>query len=496
MRPVLSGRARLRICLAFVLAVALLMMSGCSPAEWVARRRVGGAVARVATQLTPTDGEAVLATVRELSAPLYEGRQAGSDGGRKAADYIAAQFRELGLQPLSGDSYFQEFSIPYTHPAKAPVVTVYGLDDKPQSLTYGSDVAYSVYSDSAAIVKAPVALLTSWPVTSPAGVHGKAVMLLPNREFTDLTYVAAFTGLKEAGAVCVIVAGLPADQIKDLWANEDIVAGIAALGLSERGADLALLASGKTYTAWRQEYENTTSGKLPSVVDTGATISVSWPIDSTPHTARNVVGLLPGRVGSAGPTVLLTAHYDHLGAVPDGPYWPGAWDNASGVAVVLATARALGAIQPELNVIVAAWDAEERGLVGSAEFAGRLPLPISQLAAVLNFDCVGCKDALSVERTPSGPLTARLLAAAAAFKLQTETSEVKPWSDAASFTSLRDDSRAIECIQVFDAGNPYEVPFLHSVDDTTIHLKADCLGRLVDAATAAILTLTADAVER
>lgn len=480
-----------------LLLVALILLSaGCSPAEWVARRRVTGAVERIAASLTPADGESVLAHVSELSSAAYAGRQAGSAGGRKAAEYIAAQFKAMGLTPLTGDSYFQEFSIPYVHPATAPVVKVDDGAGRETTLTYGVDVAYSIFSDSAALTQAPLALLTAWPAPADAQLRGKAVMLVPNQSFANLTYKAVYAALKERGATCVIIPSVPADQITDLWATEDIVAGIASIGVSERGADALLAASGRSYAGWRQEYSGSDAQSKPAVVDVAGSLTLRWQIDAAPRTARNVLGYLPGKAGPEGPTLLLTAHYDHLGAIPDGPYWPGAWDNASGSATMLAVAESLRDTQPELNVIVAAWDAEEQGLVGSAEFARRLPVPIERLAAVLNFDCVGTKDAISIERTPSGPLTARLLAAAAAFNLKTETSEVKPWSDAASFTALRAAEEAVECVQIFDAGDPYQVPFLHATDDTIANLNATNLGHLVDTATTAILALKATDVDR
>lgn len=93
------------------------------------------------------------------------------------------------------------------------------------------------------------------------------------------------------------------------------------------------------------------------------------------------------------------AHYDHLGrgerasslAAGDeaGQVHYGADDNASGTAAVLAIAATLADEPRRRHVLVAFWSAEEIGLVGSASFVNASPVPVSDLAANLNFDMVG-----------------------------------------------------------------------------------------------------------
>ena len=108
-------------------------------------------------------------------------------------------------------------------------------------------------------------------------------------------------------------------------------------------------------------------------------------------TMRNVLGMIPGK--NTKEYVIVGAHFDHLGIDPvlDGDQiYNGADDNASGVSAVLQIARAFLASgqQPERNVIVAFWDGEEKGLLGSKYFV-QTCLFLSQIKGYLNFDMIG-----------------------------------------------------------------------------------------------------------
>jgi hypothetical protein len=106
---------------------------------------------------------------------------------------------------------------------------------------------------------------------------------------------------------------------------------------------------------------------------------------------RNVGALLPG----ADPRlrnewILLSAHYDHLGQDGD-HYYPGADDNASGVALLLEVAErfALQKDRPRRTVLFIAFDQEEVGLLGSTHFATHPPRSLRKLKAFLTVDMVG-----------------------------------------------------------------------------------------------------------
>lgn len=97
-----------------------------------------------------------------------------------------------------------------------------------------------------------------------------------------------------------------------------------------------------------------------------------------------------GRVESTGrsrKTLVVTAHYDHLG-VRNGVLYPGADDNASGVAVLLAAARHFVRNRPRHTMLFAALDAEERGLQGARALVGSALLPVRDVALAVNLDMV------------------------------------------------------------------------------------------------------------
>ena len=86
--------------------------------------------------------------------------------------------------------------------------------------------------------------------------------------------------------------------------------------------------------------------------------------------------------------IVLSAHYDHLGN-KNGAIYHGADDNASGTAAVLGIARWLKDHPPENSVIIALFDGEEQGLLGSKEFVTRSPVALDKLVANVNLDMVG-----------------------------------------------------------------------------------------------------------
>ncbi len=118
--------------------------------------------------------------------------------------------------------------------------------------------------------------------------------------------------------------------------------------------------------------------------------------DAVEVAGRNIVAWLPGSE-SADPAdgcFILSAHYDHTGAYTDENaerhYFPGANDNASGVAVVLEVARrcAVPGRRPRNPVVFVLFDAEEQGLIGACDFVENPPVPLDN-ALIINLDMVG-----------------------------------------------------------------------------------------------------------
>src|SRR5438309_596742 len=110
---------------------------------------------------------------------------------------------------------------------------------------------------------------------------------------------------------------------------------------------------------------------------------------------------------------MIGAHYDHLGTrsaadgschargTPGGHVCNGATDNAAGVAATLAIGEALRSLPtpPRRSVILALWDAEEDGLLGSLYYVNNPVVPLANTVAYVNFDIQGANLLPSLRRT-------------------------------------------------------------------------------------------------
>ena len=88
---------------------------------------------------------------------------------------------------------------------------------------------------------------------------------------------------------------------------------------------------------------------------------------------------------------VVSAHYDHLG-IRDGVVYPGADDNASGVAVILEVAAYCQKNPFRRSIVFAAFDAEEGGLQGARVFVATPPVPKERIALNVNLDMVSRSD--------------------------------------------------------------------------------------------------------
>ncbi|HOW52763.1 MAG TPA: M28 family peptidase [bacterium] len=147
------------------------------------------------------------------------------------------------------------------------------------------------------------------------------------------------------------------------------------------------LAGGGTSGGWTQHFSYTCSGKTV--------------------TGDNIVGFLEGSDATLKSEYLVIgAHYDHLGTTSTS-YYPGADDNASGVALMLEVARALKRIQPYLDrsVIFIGFDAEEDGLCGSEYYTAHPLYTLADTVYMLDLDMVGYLRNNAVELTDANGST-------------------------------------------------------------------------------------------
>ena len=113
-------------------------------------------------------------------------------------------------------------------------------------------------------------------------------------------------------------------------------------------------------------------------------------------TGVNVIGRRPGTQALAG-DVIVSAHYDHIAGCP------GASDNAAGLAATLEIARLLGERENAQSLVIACWDEEERGLIGSTAYAEAARAADQDIKAMISFDTIGFrKSEVDTQTLPNG----------------------------------------------------------------------------------------------
>jgi Zn-dependent M28 family amino/carboxypeptidase len=122
------------------------------------------------------------------------------------------------------------------------------------------------------------------------------------------------------------------------------------------------------------------AGVIPFVDDYEQSFSISESV-----TGVNILGVIPGKKKG---TIVISAHYDHLG-IRNNVIYNGADDNASGTAALIAMIQYFKKNAPEHRLIFAFFDAEEMGLKGSAYFINSLDLGKDNVVLNINLDMVG-----------------------------------------------------------------------------------------------------------
>lgn len=123
----------------------------------------------------------------------------------------------------------------------------------------------------------------------------------------------------------------------------------------------------------------------------GYTLDVSLPYKVEEKTIYNVCGMIEGTSKDL-PPLILTAHFDHLGADSLGTVYSGALDNASGTAFILELAKTFSSLRlPKRDIIFVALNAEEFGLLGSKTFGDKYKDELKG-SEIINFDMIGCED--------------------------------------------------------------------------------------------------------
>jgi uncharacterized protein len=329
--------------------------------------------------------------IEALAGQRFAGRQAGSPGGAAAGDYIAARFKALGLLPAGEDgSYFQSFEVPYSSPSGMPSLEVWRKGSAVRGdfrLLQDFAIVAGGYAGPGEVQAAVTWVDDCQPEDfRRTDVVGKVVFCL--RE----PGVDADRNAIEYGAAGLLLLNDDPDRPLDFAYPrfEPLVPQPIPVVLVGPRVSTALLAGSGISL---QDLELSSAPReLESEVHLRVDLEGHEACQQGTCLGRNVLGWLPGSdPGFSDQVIVLSAHYDHMGASPDGTYWPGANDDASGVAVLLEIARVWQeqGYVPKRSVLFAAWDAEELGLLGSKAYVANPTLPRDSITAVIQLDMVG-----------------------------------------------------------------------------------------------------------
>ncbi|MCX7806322.1 MAG: M20/M25/M40 family metallo-hydrolase [Planctomycetota bacterium] len=398
-----------------------------------------GAIVRINPSLLASDpsygpDSIVTADLKEwvnaLACPGMKGRMAYSPECDRAAEYIAAKFKEWKLTaPFPGGSYFQEIK---------SLVRIKGTGSGTSLVLFrgADDVTGKAFDAGKAFVPHPAggegeaegeAVFAGYGISDAkagyddyAGLDakGKIVLLLryaprkdvPGAPFSGKNFprVASLdyklSNAKEHGAKGVLMVQGPLHQQEgreEIAFPSDWRGGvrqtIPMLQVSVGVADAVLEAGGAGKLADIQKAIEK-DGRPASRALGAARLKMASAFVKDVATSRNVIGIVAGADAAlADEAVVIGAHYDHIGLGEvgsrggKGKVHPGADDNASGVAGLLALARAFAKnpARPRRSIVFAAFTGEEIGLVGSQHYVEHPVVPLEKTSAMINLDMIG-----------------------------------------------------------------------------------------------------------
>ncbi len=362
--------------------------------------------------------------VIEISDDRYEGRGPGTRGDEAARQYLARQMEALGLRPGAADgSWQQSFDLVGINASQPSTWT---FDGETESMTLKQweqfIVGSGVQAERATLSDAEVVFVGygiqapeyDWDDYKGVDLKGKVLLMMNNDPDWDPDLFAGETRLwygrwdykylsaaRQGAAGAIIIhtspsAGYPFQVVQTSWtgvqfelpAGDEPRSQINAWLTEDAARDLVAMA-GLDLDELREAAYNRDFEPVPLGVST----SLDMAVDMQRVKSANVLGLIEGSDPELRDEVVIyTAHHDHLGiGTPneDGDaIYNGAMDNTTGVAQVLAIARAIKAlpVAPRRSVLVALVGAEEQGLLGSEYYAANPTFTPGKIAANLNYD--------------------------------------------------------------------------------------------------------------
>ena len=361
-----------------------------------------------------------------LADDALEGRAPGGRGAALAARYIRSQLVRAGVESLRG-GYFQSVPLIGWRPDPQRISADYAAGDSTGVLAFPDDVVLWLDSgaDSAAVSGevvfagyGVVAPEFDWDDYKDHDVRGRIVLVLSNDppsppgqdvifDGDAMTYYGRYTyKIEEArrhGAAALIIvhtpagAGYPWSVVHSSWTGEQL-----ALPFDSTDDPPLALQGWITFNAARRmlrtvgleidELYVRAARRDFQPVATGITMRLRAAGRVRELTGTNVIGIVRGsHEERRNEAVIYTAHFDHLGIgapVNGDSIYNGAYDNASGVALLLEIAEAFALQQPrpERSILFLFTTAEEAGMLGATWFVRHPTFPIERIVAALNID--------------------------------------------------------------------------------------------------------------
>jgi aminopeptidase YwaD len=365
-----------------------------------------------------------------LASDELGGRQTGMPGGNKAALYLAAQYKKVGLKPAGTEGYFQPYgpAVPrgqvkdanFMHVAKtksgSSVSTfVYGKDFQPVNCSgvgyFDAPVVFAGYGISAPKL--------GYDDYSKVTVKDRIVLVLDHvpgetSDSSPLKDQKASYGsiLKKAqtaqqqGAIALLIAcdsrnhpdtkELPKGEGME-WPpkKEATRVKIPVIYISSRVAAVIVRNGRRNLGKLQETIER---NKRPASCKLGVYPTILEISDKGPPTGgvKNVVALRPGSDPKLKDQyIIISAHYDHVGRGNSqnsrggiGQIHNGADDNASGTSGIIELARAIQRLKLKRSVLFMSFDGEEAGLLGSKHYAANPIVPLDKIVTILNMDMI------------------------------------------------------------------------------------------------------------
>ncbi len=364
------------------------------------------------------------AHVEFLASPELQGRNAPGIGSETAQRYITTRFKQYGLEQFeSAPGYYQEVPLLVQKTDYDSTKLFLKVEDTSFAFSALEDFLFLPKSGHDVDITGKLAL-AGYCIHAPEynyddfndmDLQGKILLAFtgePQNEegksvFTDARstkYSRATVkarAAQERGALALLLM-LPPES--DLPANEKTLgrsmsrAHEPIVQLRERSSNNLPVFYLKTekFTdilkrqldlhSYQESLDESLKGNPYTFEDTEITLSVRFKEIQEESTA-NIIAYLPGKIDEA---VLLIAHHDHEG-IKDGELYPGADDNASGVAGLLEIAHSFSNVNERLrrSIIFLSTGAEEKGLLGSNYFVNHPVYPLENVTVVINMDEIG-----------------------------------------------------------------------------------------------------------